>query len=108
MVVSGQECHRGQLVVHTAHLFVRETYVDAFRRRLQAHAEQSREEPGCLRFDVYQEASRADLFLLFEIYRDEAALAAHRASKHFSAFRRDVDAWVTERHWWFWNDLSEA
>lgn len=92
-----------QPLVHTAHVSVLEQHVDAFRQRLLAHAEQSREETGCLRFDVYEEASRPRLFLLFEIYRDAASLDAHRASAHFAAFRRDVDAWVTERHWWFWN-----
>jgi quinol monooxygenase YgiN len=93
----------GGAIIHTAHLVVLEEYVEAFRRRLLVHAATSRAEPGCLRFDVYQEATRPSTFLLFEIYQDAVALEAHRTSAHFGAFRRDVDGWVAERHWWLWD-----
>src|SRR5262245_16034852 len=43
----------------------------------------SLQEPGCLGYDVYQQVgSPADLLLL-ERYRDEAALQAHRSSRHY-------------------------
>jgi quinol monooxygenase YgiN len=90
-------------IIHTAQLVVHEEHLAAFRRRLLSHAATSREEPGCLRFDVYQETSRPAMFLLFEIYRDAAALEAHRGSAHFADFRRDVDGWVADRQWWFWD-----
>ena len=99
---SEQSDDRGQFV-HTAHLVVHGQHVAAFRRRVLDHATTSRQEVGCLRFDVYQEAKQPTTFLLFEVYRDAASLEAHRTSAHFAAFRRDVDGWVAERHWWSWN-----
>lgn len=93
-------------VVHTAHLIVREEAVEAFRERLARHAATSRDEPGCLRFDVYQSTETAGLFWLHETYADAAALEAHRASPHFQAFRADVDGWVTDRDWWFWRPAA--
>ncbi|HVO87608.1 MAG TPA: putative quinol monooxygenase [Casimicrobiaceae bacterium] len=90
-------------IIHTAHLDVFEANIESFRNRLLMHAATSRAEPGCLRFDVYQEVERPGTFLLFEVYRDAAALEAHRASVHFAAFRRDVEGWVAERRWWTWN-----
>ena len=36
------------------------------------------DEPGCLRFDVLQDANDPHTVYLYEVYRDEAALAAHR------------------------------
>ena len=35
------------------------------------------DEPGCLRFDVIQDASDGNRIWLYEVYRDEAAFQAH-------------------------------
>jgi quinol monooxygenase YgiN len=43
------------------------------------------------------------LFLLIEVYADDAALEAHRKSAHYLQFREDVNDWVVERKWWFWD-----
>lgn len=90
-------------LVHTAHLRVRADAVARFRERLARHAATSlAAEPGCLRFDVFQERDDPALFLLIEEYADEAALAAHREAPHYLAFRADVADWVSGREWWFW------
>lgn len=43
-----------------------------------------RDEPGCLRFEVLQDASDPDTYYFFEVYFDEAAILAHRATPHFA------------------------
>jgi (4S)-4-hydroxy-5-phosphonooxypentane-2,3-dione isomerase len=94
-------------LIHTAHLRVREDAVPQFRARLLRHARTTFDaEPGCHRFDVHQEKGDASLFFLYEVYTDEAALAAHRAAPHYLAFREDVKDWVTERTWWFWTKVE--
>jgi len=40
-------------------------------------------EPGCTTYQVSRSTDRPDLFMLYEIYKDEAALQAHRATPHF-------------------------
>ncbi len=92
-------------LLHTAHLRVRPEAVEAFRARIARHAATSLErEPGCHRFDVHQERDDPTLFLLIEVYTDDAALAAHRESEHYLAFRADVATWIVDRTWWFWPD----
>jgi len=94
-------------VLHTAHLRVRDDVIAPFKTRLLRHAQTSLEaEPGCARFDVFQETGDPALFLLIEIYDDQAALEAHRASPHFKAFREDTRDWVIERTWWFWTPAA--
>lgn len=94
-------------ILHTAHLRVREDAIEPFRVRLLRHARTSVEqESGCRRFDVHQEQKDPALFLLVEVYRDQAALDAHRASAHYLAFREDTKDWVIERRWWFWTPLA--
>ena len=48
------------------------------------------DEPGCLRFDVCEDRSDPHHFVFYEIYRDEAALEAHRAAPHFARWREAV------------------
>ena len=94
-------------IFHTAHLRVREDIVEQFRDRLLRHARISRDtEPGCHRFDIHQEADDPALFLLIEIYVDEAAFELHRNSPHYLQFREDVKDWVIERRWWYWTSLG--
>ncbi|MDE3722547.1 putative quinol monooxygenase [Nocardiopsis sp. N85] len=63
---------------------------DAFVAGISRHAVTSvREEPGCLRFDVTADAADPDLFWVCEVFADESALAAHRASAHFAAWQRE-------------------
>jgi autoinducer 2-degrading protein len=40
-------------------------------------------EPGCSRFDVLQSRKDPREFLLYELYKDDAALDAHRRTPHF-------------------------
>jgi autoinducer 2-degrading protein len=40
-------------------------------------------EPGCTLYHANRSKDNADLFLLYEHYRDDAALAAHRETPHF-------------------------
>jgi quinol monooxygenase YgiN len=39
---------------------------------------------GCLRFDVYQDQQDENRFFFHEVYRDMAALDAHRTMPHFA------------------------
>ena len=43
-----------------------------------------RDEPGCLRFEVLQDRESPDQYYFYEVYRDEAALEAHRQAPHYA------------------------
>ncbi len=46
----------------------------------------SRTEPGCRSYVAHTVAADPDTVLIYEQYRDEAALEAHRATEHFARF----------------------
>lgn len=50
-----------------------------------------RDEPGCLRFNVLQDGQDQNVYYFFEVYRDEAALEAHRAAPHYAVWRAAAD-----------------
>ena len=63
-----------------------------FLRAIQVDALGSeRDEPGCLRFNVLQDAQDENVYYFYEVYKDQAALDAHRATPHFAAWREAGD-----------------
>ena len=56
----------------------------------------SRAEPGCLGFDVIQDAEDADHYVFHERYRDDAALAAHRTTAHFLRWREASPSFLVD------------
>jgi quinol monooxygenase YgiN len=46
--------------------------------------EKSLQDDGCVAYDVFTSATRADVLMICETWRDAAALAAHSASAHFT------------------------
>ncbi len=62
---------------------------EEFLAGMAANAEASvRDEPGCLRFDVCSVADDPHRFVLYELYTDAEAFAAHKASPHFARWRQ--------------------
>ena len=61
---------------------------EEFLAGMAANAEASvRDEPGCLRFDVCAVDGDENRFLLYELYTDADAFAAHKAAPHFAQWR---------------------
>jgi len=54
---------------------------------LRRLAEDSRAEPGCLRFDILQHAARANHFTIIEAWRDLQAHDVHAAAAHTRQYR---------------------
>jgi len=50
-----------------------------------------RDEPGCLRFNVLHDQQDPNVYYFYEVYRDEAALEAHRAAPHYAVWRAAAD-----------------
>ena len=54
---------------------------------IQRMVEATRTEAGCLAYALSFDALDEHLVRIFEVFTDEAALAAHRASSHMAAWR---------------------
>ncbi len=50
--------------------------------------EESRKEPGCAMYLVHRHKTEPRRFLVYEQYKDDAALEAHRASSHFLQYAK--------------------
>ena len=58
---------------------------------LRYMVEHTRAEPGCVAYSFAFDVLDDHLVRIFEVFQDEAALAAHRASAHMAQWRQ---AWA--------------
>ena len=50
--------------------------------------DESRKEPGCIMYVVHLHKTEPRRFFIYEQYKDDAALEAHRAAPHFLQYAR--------------------
>lgn len=50
--------------------------------------EESRKEAGCVMYQVHRHKTEPRKFFVYEQYKDDAALEAHRASPHFLQYAK--------------------
>ncbi|WP_048306825.1 putative quinol monooxygenase [Halomonas sp. PR-M31] len=72
----------------------RERFLEAMLPNAEASV---REEPGCHVFDVIEDRDTPELFHLYEVYRDEQALADHKQTGHYKASREVVNELIAEQ-----------
>lgn len=59
--------------------------------------EESRKEPGCVMYQVHRHKTDPRRFFIYEQYKDDAALEAHRAAPHFLQYARKELPKVADR-----------
>jgi (4S)-4-hydroxy-5-phosphonooxypentane-2,3-dione isomerase len=82
-------------------------YIAAFRETIIENARASvATEPGCRQFDVCIDPARDNVFFLYEIYDDDAAITAHLASAHFLHMNALTQAWVEKKTVWRYDRIA--
>jgi quinol monooxygenase YgiN len=67
---------------------------DAVEQALRVMVQQTRAEPGNLRYDLFVHEGDELTFALFELYVDQAGVEAHRHSAHYQAYRAATVHWL--------------
>ena len=75
---------------------VKPEHVKEFAENFGAHAKRTNEEPGCLRFDAFQDADDPTIFYLYEVFKDKAAIDTHNENEHYKKWREISRDWREE------------
>ncbi len=65
-------------------------FVNDFEEITKYNHENSRKEAGNVRFDVLHDNNDPTKFVLYEVYVDTDAAAAHKATEHYNKWRETV------------------
>ncbi|MBH3338778.1 antibiotic biosynthesis monooxygenase [Pseudomonas mendocina] len=68
------------------HAHTRPEQAEAFEQLFRAYIEPSRAELGCVQYHMLRDAQDPTLFIFFEVWASQAALAEHMALPHMRAF----------------------
>jgi autoinducer 2-degrading protein len=82
--------------VTLVHVRVLPDQVETFLEASRANHAGSVREPGNLRFDVLRDPGDPTRFVIYEVFVDEAAAAAHKATPHYLAWRDRVAPMMAE------------
>lgn len=63
---------------------------------LRGMIDPTRAEPGNRRYELYSDSRRSAVFVLIEVYEDQAAVEAHRAGEHYKAYRAHIPELLSE------------
>jgi autoinducer 2-degrading protein len=72
---------------------VKPEHLREFVQNVERHARQSIREPGCLRFDVLRDRHDPQTICLYEVFRTEADLAAHREQDYYKRWMEMSRDW---------------
>ena len=84
--------------INAVDLVIIPSEMSKFVEAIKENASNSVKEPGCREFNVLVLANRPNHVFLFEVYDNEAALAAHRETAHFKKFFATAGGMIADRN----------
>ncbi len=78
-------------------IHVKPENIEAFKAASLENANNSiRNEPGCVRFDVMQQADDPTRFMYIEVYHDLESASKHKETKHYNHWREVAEPLLAE------------
>mmetsp|Transcript_1452 Transcript_1452/g.2264 ORF Transcript_1452/g.2264 Transcript_1452/m.2264 type:complete len:144 (-) Transcript_1452:105-536(-) len=65
---------------------IKEDRMDEFMTMIENNAKKSRQEPGCIRFDVLRDQGNPNKFWFYEVYENKAAVDFHKTQAHYQGW----------------------
>ncbi len=84
------------MIVTCVHVVVKEENIEDFSEAIIKNHKGTVKEPGNLRFDVLQNADDPSKFLIYEVFKSEEAVAAHKKTAHYLEWRETVENWMAQ------------
>ncbi len=78
------------MIATLVYVNVKPEFVDAFEKITIYNHDNTRKEPGNIRFDVLRTNSDNTQFVLYEVFEDEDAVRAHKETEHYFKWRTEV------------------
>ncbi|MEO0895441.1 MAG: antibiotic biosynthesis monooxygenase [Bacteroidota bacterium] len=88
------------MIVTCVHIKVLPEFLDEFIDISMKNHEGTRQtETGNFRFDFLQDSEDPTKFMLYEVFESEEAIAHHKTTEHYLAWREKVNPMMAERRY---------
>lgn len=95
------------MVVTCVHIRVKPEALKEFTDATVINHRETRKEPGNIRFDFLRTADDPHSFMLYEVFRSEGAVADHKETSHYIAWRDRVRDMMAETRYGVRYDVIE-
>ncbi len=82
------------MIVYSVSVLVKSGFENDFIKATKINHKETRKEMGNMRFDILQSDENPGLFELYEVYRSEEAVMAHKETRHYKEWRDTVAPWM--------------
>lgn len=79
-----------------AKIYIKPEKVNEFTKMFQGMIDSTLKEPGCTQYQLYQNPYNKNSFLVFETYKNQAAIDAHFAASYFKSFGEKIGAFTSQ------------
>lgn len=84
------------MIATLVYVHVKPDCIEAFERITVYNHNNTRKEPGNVRFDVLHVNDDPARFVLYEVFADENAAKAHKETEHYLRWRAEVADYMAE------------
>lgn len=95
------------MIVTCVHVNVKPESHDDFIKVTILNHKGTVKEPGNLRFDVLRNAVEPNRFMIYEVFESEEAVAFHKTTEHYLAWRDAVKDMMSETRYGIRYDIIE-
>jgi len=95
------------MVVTCVHISVKPEALKDFIDATIINHRETRKEPGNIRFDILRSVDDPQNFMLYEVFRSEEAVAEHKETAHYIAWREKVRDMMAETRYGVRYDVIE-
>jgi len=78
------------MIAYCVSVSVKHGYENSFIKATNLNRKETLKEKGNLRFDILQNEKESNQFMLYEVYRSEEAVMAHKETYHYKNWREKV------------------
>jgi quinol monooxygenase YgiN len=103
MLKSTKNMELAMTITKQVTFIAKEDGIDKMKELLTSMVKASKEENGCLLYDIFQLKDKPKKFIVIESWRDEKALDGHKASAHYAYYKSNFEPYCAEK---FSDDLE--
>ena len=78
-------------ITKTVVFIAKENCVEDLKSLLKTMVEPSKNEVGCLLYEIYQVEDNRNKFIVIESWENEASLDGHKVSKHYKYYKANFE-----------------
>lgn len=90
-------------IIISAFLVAKPDKEQAVREVLEEVLTHSRQEEGCIQYDVHQSLENTHQFLIYEIWVNEDEIHKHIDTEHYQNYRKNIEPLIESRNVQKWS-----